>query len=123
MFFAAWRKMNHQSLKEFSLGNKIFRSEIIRSNLWRRVILKYFDRCLNLKILFETEFKPYPTISMMQENITSFKLKNLQEFHLIGFEIDLDVPSFKRVLESLAENMPKVQRLCLTTELKHEQAG
>merc|ERR1739848_491744 len=53
----------------------------------------------------------------MQETISSFKLKSLQELHLSGFDIDLYKPDFKKLLETFAENMPKLQLLCLTAEV------
>ena len=36
---------------------------------------------------------------------------------MIGFKIDLDKLAFKKVLETLAEKFPKLQRLCLSTGL------
>ena len=58
----------------------------------------------------------------MEEAIKSLKVKNLQEFHLIGVYIDMfeysetNITSFKLFLDMIAENMPKLQRLCLTCE-------
>ena len=63
----------------------------------------------------------------MEEAIKSLKVKKLQEFHLIGvhqkcesvdmFEYsDTNITSFKLFLDMIAENMPKLQRLCLTCQ-------
>ena len=49
--------------------------------------------------------------------MNSLKLKNLQELHLNGFGIDMNEPEFKKLLETIADNMPKLQLLCLTEEL------
>ena len=49
--------------------------------------------------------------------MNSLKLKNLQELHLNGFCIDMNEPEFKKLLETIADNMPKLQLLCLTVEL------
>ena len=51
--------------------------------------------------------------------MNSFKLKNLQELHLNGFRIDLNEPEFKKLLETIAENMPKLKLLCITGELEN----
>ena len=50
--------------------------------------------------------------------INSFKLKNLQELHLNGLQINLTKPEFKKFLETIAENMPKLRLLCLTGEVE-----
>ena len=80
-------------------------------------ILKYLEKCPDLKVL-KFEFKPdafdYPLFSDMEECIRRFKLKKLQEFHLIGVKFgDFDVKIF---LVMIAENFPKLRRLCLTCE-------
>ena len=120
--------INHQFLREFCLSSA--RGWISFSE----DILKYFEKCPNLKVL-KIEIDPcvdvedlpqrleHEDLYWIQEAITSFKLKNLQEFHLIGFEIDLDKSSFKKVLETIAENLPKLQRLCLTTKLNYRHEG
>ena len=58
-------------------------------------------------------------LSILQETIiTSLEQNNfIEEFEMNGFEIDLDNLTFKKVLETLAEKFPKLQRLCLSTGL------
>ena len=86
-----------------------------------------------MKVL-KFEFKPelqyynknksinYPYLSRMKNAIKSLKHKNLQEFHLIGVCIHMSdlnitqITSFKLFLDKIAENFPKLQRLCLTCE-------
>ena len=51
--------------------------------------------------------------------MNSFKLKNLQELRLTGFHIDLNEPEFKKLLETIAENIPKLKLLCFTGELEN----
>ena len=96
-------------------------------------IVKYVEKCSDLKIL-KFEFKPevnegmvdHPMLDDM-ESIIRFRLKNLQEFHLIGVYISTDFEmsgldkeeepmDFKNFLDTIAENFPKLQRLCLTCE-------
>ena len=100
------------------------------SNPLNENIGKYLEKCSDLKVL-KFEFKPevnvdeckldYPFLDDM-ERIIRFRLKNLQEFHLIGVHIDMfefsdtNITSFKLFLDMIAENMPKLQRLCLTCE-------
>ena len=59
----------------------------------------------------------YPRLSSVENTLNSLKLKNLQELHLNGFGIDMNEPEFKKLLETIADNMPKLQLLCLTEEL------
>lgn len=145
IFLKALPSMNHQFLKEFhlmcdssdcegddwpllSLLHQPHLSHWLSENCYEE-ILEYIGKCPNLKIL-KFEFKPntidpldgdfliHPMLSEIEESaITGFKLKNLHELHLIGFEINTDESSFKKVLETFSENLPKLQRLCLTTEL------
>ena len=58
-------------------------------------------------------------LSILQETIiTSLEQNNfIEEFEMNGFKIDLDKLAFKKVLETLAEKFPKLQRLCLSTGL------
>ena len=89
-------------------------------------LLKYLEKSTKLKVL-KFQFKPkaepeddflqHPNLSWIEEAISSFKLKNLQELHLSGLSIDLYKPDFKKLLDTIAENMPKLQLLCLTSEL------
>ena len=76
-------------------------------------LLRYLEKCPELKVL-KFEFKPqvhedrdidYPLLSgEFEESIRSLKLKNLQEIHWIG--VDLQDSS------GLQENLPKLKRLC-----------
>ena len=132
MFLEALPSMNHQFLEEFILkgdgktdcdtATKFL--EPVNEN-----ILKYLEKCPELKVLkFEfrpefEEFTHFPVLSDFYESIMKFKLKNLQEFHLIGVNIndfifDGDASGAKPVkfLETIAENMPKLQRLCLACD-------
>ena len=139
MFLKALTSMNHQYLKEFCLKSDGLRFE----HTWpafdllkpiNEDVSKYFERCSNLKVL-KFEFNPYPAdlnaeilihplLSWIEDSgITTFKLKNLEEFHLIGFRIDMDKSSFKEFLEKFVENSPKLQRLCLTAELGIDYEG
>ena len=63
----------------------------------------------------------YPFLGLLlavEEGIRSFKLKNLEEFHLIGVDI-ADGYNFvgkEKFLGMIAENFPKLQLLCLTCQ-------
>ena len=141
MFLKALTSMNHQYLKELCLKS----DGLSHDNTWpafdlfepiNEDVLKYFERCSNLKVL-KFEFNPYhgdldyeilihPRLSWIEDSgITTFKPKNLEEFHLIGFRIDKDKSSFKEFLENFVENLPKLQRLCLTAEsdCEYEEEG
>ena len=87
--------------------------------------------CPKLKKI-KLEFKPcncgqhrvdsdliWKKLSILQETIiTSLEQNNfIEEFEMNGFIIDLDKFAFKKVLETLAEKFPKLQRLCLSTGL------
>ena len=127
MFFQALPSMNHQFLQEFCLkadGNKDYNYHNVSivlediSHPLNQNILKYLENCPDLKVLkleFKDWFDEYPVFSYMEEGITSFKLKNLQEFHLKGFDIGnyFDDSDFQDVLEKIAANLPKLQRLHL----------
>ena len=78
-----------------------------------------------MKVL-KLEFKPeatehrygeYPLASDLVEEfeIRSFKLNNIQEFHLLG--VDLGESKFKDLLEPITEIFPKLQRLCLAFQV------
>ena len=57
-------------------------------------------------------------LSTLQEIITSFKLNSaIEEFEMIGFEIDVDGFCFENVLETFTETFPKLKRLCLTADI------
>ena len=64
-------------------------------------------------------------LSILQETIiTSLEQNNfIEEFEMNGFKIDLDKFAFKKVLETLAEKFPKLQRLCLSTGLYSWREG
>ena len=132
-FLEALPVMNHRFLKELCLKGDG------RGELWRasefldhpndlsQNLLKYLEKCTNLKVV-KFEFKPrtaefddwlcHPFLSWIQETISSFKQKNLEELYLDGLNIDLDKPTFKKLLETIAENMPKLQFLCLTADVE-----
>ena len=131
-FLKAFYMMNHQFLQElcikgdgrYGLTNAI---DFLFLDQTGNLLKNYLENCTtNLKVL-KFEFKPqfvpeaewaqYPYLSWIQENICNFKLKSLQELHLSGFDIDLYKPDFKKLLETIAENMPKLQLLCLTAEV------
>ena len=48
----------------------------------------------------------------MMDGIKKFKFKNLKEFHLTG----VDHYGDEEFLETITENFPKLQRLCLTLQ-------
>ena len=101
-FLEALPMMNHQFLKELCLKGD-GRSELHNAtsflhpeNLsWN--LLKYLMKCTKLKVL-KFEFEPKseedwitnPCLSWIQETISNFKLKNLQELHLGSLDIDLN---------------------------------
>ena len=58
-------------------------------------------------------------LSDLQETITSLEPK--PQFEMIGFHIDVDKACFKQVLETFTEKFPKLQRLCLATDLMDMQ--
>ena len=134
MFLEALPSLNHQFLYEVCLKgdakidyyNAIEFLKPLNENL-----LKYLENCPNLKVL-KFEFKPllveeedegeychdeYPFLEDISEGIRKFKLKNLKELHLIGvdFPVDFGV-NRKMFLETITENLPKLQRLCLTLQ-------
>ena len=85
--------------------------------------LKYLENCSDLKVL-KFEFKPqivdgekclsgYPYLWEVLYGIKKFKFKNLKEFHLIGMDSDFGARKF---LEKITDNLPKLQRLCLTLQ-------
>ena len=114
MFLKALSSMNHQFLREFNLKTK--------EDFLDVEILKYLEKCPNLKVL-KFEFEPQTGNEITQivihpylTWITNFKLKNLQEFEF-GYELVMDNSEmFKDFLEIFAENFPKLQHLCLTTD-------
>ena len=131
-FLEALPFMNHPFLQEVCLkgDGKVCHSlapkflEPMNENL-----LRYLEKCPELKVL-KFEFKPqvhedrnidYPLLSEeFEESIRSLKLKNLQEFHLIGVDLEesnLD-PRGELIifLEEIAENLPKLKRLCFTCQ-------
>ena len=143
-FLEALPSMNHHFLQEFCLkgdgkNNSSNAGHFLKmgsnSNSLNANIGKYLEKCSDLKVL-KFEFKPevnvderkldYPFLDDM-ERIIRFRLKNLQEFHLIGVYISTDFEmsgldkeeepmDFKKFLDTIAENFPKLQRLCLTCE-------
>ena len=50
--------------------------------------------------------------------VSTFKIKNLEELHLSGFDIYLKKFQFKIFLVRIAENMPKLQLFCLMAEVE-----
>ena len=139
-FLAALPSMNHQFLQEFCLkgdGKEDFwkaaafldplNASSLEISCLNENLLKYLEKCSDLKVL-KFEFKPevygeykldFITLYDLDEAIKSLKLNNLQEFHLVGvfmeenFGPNITLESF---LDMIAENMPKLQRLCLTCE-------
>ena len=123
--------LNHEFLQEFCLngdGKKDYNiaAKFLTSFL-RENIKIYLEKCPDLKI-FKFEFQPelseehygdYPAVSDMANVLSSFRLKNLEEFHLIGIDIcDCQNHKFKEFLEgiTISDNLPKLQRLCLTCQ-------
>ena len=145
-FLEALPMMNHQFLEELRLTGDgvlhesgwgsffIYLDFIISPNL-----LKYLLKCTELKVLiFDTQPKvslssdqpnyglaveavTYPNLSSIENTLNSLKLKNLQELHLNGFRIDLNKSECKKLLETIAKNMPKLKLLCLTGELDNDE--
>ena len=140
-FLESLPSMNHQFLQELCLkGDGIeyfWRAAAFLDDPLNENIFKYLEKCSDLKVL-KFEFKPevnefneykteYPPLYGIEEAIKSLKVKNLQEFHLIGVYISTDFEmsgldkeeepmDFKNFLDTIAENFPKLQRLCLTCE-------
>ena len=152
-FLEALPSMNHHFLQEFCLKGDgkdsyddaaWFLKMLPDSNPLNENIVKYLEKCPNLKIL-KFEFKPevngtdlaldYPFLDDVHV-LSLLKLKNLQELHLIGVflgtnfgglslnsldpeEVFLDFEElldFKDYLDTFAQNFPRLQRLCLTCE-------
>ena len=94
--------------------------------VWALRILNRY--CPKLKII-KLDFMPlrwnsgiWKYLSDLQETITSLEPNNsVEEFEMIGFHIDLDKACFKKVLETFTEKFPKLQRLCLATDLMDMQ--
>ena len=129
-FLEALPSMNHPFLQELCLKgdgktNYENASKFLRefSKPLNQNILKYIKKCPDMKVL-KFEFKPqsegdeygwYPNVEDMAEAFSSFELKNLQEIHLIGVDLDgRDKELLKKI--KIDENFPKLQRLCLTCE-------
>ena len=133
LFLKTLPSMNHQFLEELQLRKPCaFGNESV--GLFETTILKYVEKCPNLKVIkfewlqdVDIEDAPqslfFACLSGITSHISSFKHKNLQEFHLMGFVIDLDKPSFKNLLETIAENLPNLQGLYLTAELSDDVVG
>ena len=132
MFLKALPSMNHQFLEELQLRKPCaFGNESV--GLFETTILKYVEKCPNLKVIkfewlqeVDNDRPPslfFAFLSGITSHISSFKHNNLQEFHLMGFAIDLDKPSFKNLLETIAENLPNLQGLYLTAELSDDVVG
>ena len=135
-FLQALYMMNHQFLQELCIKGdaryELFYATVFLSESPGNPgnLLKYLEVCPKLKVL-RFEFKPQsksdweelkhplslPFLSWIQETISNIKHKNLQEFHLNGLELDLHKQVFKKLLETIAGNMPKLQFLCLTVQL------
>ena len=152
-FLEALPSMNHHFLQEFCLKGDgkdsyddaaWFLKMLPDSNPLNENIVKYLEKCPNLKIL-KFEFKPevngtdlaldYPFLDDVHV-LSLLKLKNLRELHLIGVflgtnfgglslnsldpeEVFLDFEElldFKDYLDTFAQNFPRLQRLCLTCE-------
>ena len=128
-FLEALPSMNHPFLQEFCLkgdGKTYYEnaSKFLRefSKPLNQNILKYLKKCPDLKVL-KFEFKPqsevgdnygsYPIVQDIVEAFSSFELKNLQEFHLIGVD-GVEKEHLEKI--TIDENFPKLQRLCLTCE-------
>ena len=82
----------------------------------KRIKLEY-KPCIEDNGLNNTPELIWKKLSILQETIiTSLEQNNfIEEFEMNGFKIDLDKFAFKKVLETLAEKFPKLQRLCLST--------
>ena len=137
-FLEALPAMNHHFLQEFCLKDDGgYDYEYL--NPLNGNTEKYLEKCSDLKVV-KLEFKPseskdgngieflYPSLYVIASHIVRFRLKNLQEFHLIGVRIHDDFEmvlfdqeeeeclelDFENFLDTIAENFPKLQRLCLT---------
>ena len=128
-FLEALPSMNHPFLQEFFLKgdgktNYENASKFLRefSKPLNQNILKYLKKCPDLKVL-KFEFKPqsevgdnygsYPIVQDIVEAFSSFELKNLEEFRLIGVDW-VEKEHLEKI--TIDENFPKLQRLCLTCE-------
>ena len=112
-FLEALPFMNHPFLQEVCLT--LTRRERHRKTLAPKILApinenlrRYLEECPELKVL-KFEFKPKVNENQLsseefEESMRSLKLKNLQEIHWIG--VDLQDSS------GLQENLPKLKRLC-----------
>ena len=104
--------MDHQFLEEFCLKSRYLDS--LDENT-----LKYLHQCPNLKIL-KFEFKCGDFLcnavrfSMISKVNNNFEHENLEELHLIGLGLDLEKSAFKKSLETIVGNFPKLQYLYLS---------
>jgi len=131
-FLEALPFMNHPFLQEVCLkgdGKRAYNLAARFLEPMNENLLKYLEKCPELKVL-TFEFKPhvnedrfidYPSLSEeFEESIRSLKLKNLQEFYLIGVDLDdssLDIHGEEIIfLEKIAENLPKLKRLSFTCQ-------
>ena len=132
-FLEGFYKMNHQFLQElcikgdgrYGLTNAI---DFLNLDQPGNLLKIYLENCTTNLTVLNFEFKPqfvpeeewvqYPHLSFILETISNFKLKSLQELQLSGVDVDLYQPDFKKLLERITENMPKLQLLCLTAEVE-----
>ena len=89
----------------------------------KRIKLEY-KPCIEDSGLNNTHELIWKKLSILQETIITILEQNnfIEEFEMNGFKIDLDKFAFKKVLETLAEKFPKLQRLCLSIGLDGWQA-
>ena len=131
-FLEALSFMNHPFLQEVCLKGDGKMSHTLAAKFLEPMnenLLRYLEKCPELKVL-KFEFKPqvhedrdidYPLLSgEFEESIRSLKLKNLQEFHLTGVDLQesrLNIRGEEIIfLEEIAENLPKLKRLCFTCQ-------
>ena len=135
VFFREIAVFRHRFLEEFSMraGIEVWGSDFF----WHfriRTLWRYLSLCPKLKIL-KLEFKPimrfldneysddhdaevtYPLLSSLFKESISYKLKNLTELHLLGFEMDMSTSDFKIFLDVVTKKFPRLKMLCLSLEM------
>ena len=105
-FLNALPLMDHEFLEEFCLKSDYPSDSVVEN------ALKYLYQCPNLKIL-KLDSSGY--FSMISKFINEVEHENLEELHFIGYSaMDLEPSGFKKFLETIVGNFPKLQYLYLS---------
>ena len=127
---------DHQHLEEFcikaedSLDDSSWEDKASLIRKW----MEYLEKCPNLKILtfeftrtkhdddywYDDDYITYRKLNWLEkQDIFEFRLQNLEELHINGFDYDYkedeeeDLHEFRSLFYMFRRNFPKLRRLCL----------